>query len=189
MIIYGALGAGAAQKALTPSDPGYVTQRFPANQGQFQVRYVGRRATTPSLTDDAVDGSHFGTSRTYNIAGGKILTEVVGTPIEISVYKVGDKYLGARSNEFGYANYEIIPTVAELNPLGPLRVESLRPLCASRLQFCCSDFALRAYAAPPEDPADPPPHGTPTICGGSRSLGRAGRPARRLRVRASSSRV
>jgi hypothetical protein len=37
--------------------------------------------------------------------------------VEIAVYKPGDKYFGARSNEFGYANYEIIPVVAELNPL------------------------------------------------------------------------
>jgi hypothetical protein len=39
-----------------------------------------------------------------------------GTPIEIAVYKVGGKYVGARSNEFGYANYEIIPTVTTLAP-------------------------------------------------------------------------
>ncbi len=30
-----------------------------------------------------------------------------GTPFEIMVYKVGDKYMAARSNEFGYANYEV----------------------------------------------------------------------------------
>jgi hypothetical protein len=124
MIIYGALGKGPEAKPLTPSDPGYVTQRFPANQGQFQVRYVGRNVAMQSLTGDTADASYFGTSRTYNIANGKIVTELVGTPIEITVYKVGDKYVGARSNEFGYANYEIIPAVAELNPLGaapPLR--------------------------------------------------------------------
>ena len=28
-----------------------------------------------------------------------------------------NKYLAARSNEFGYANYEIIPAVKALNPL------------------------------------------------------------------------
>jgi hypothetical protein len=70
-----------------------------------------------SLTGDAVDASYLGTSRTYSIANGKIVTELVGTPIEISVYKVGDKYVGARSNEFGYANYEMIPAVVELSPL------------------------------------------------------------------------
>jgi hypothetical protein len=25
----------------------------------------------------------------------------------VTVYKLGDKYYGARSNEFGYANYEV----------------------------------------------------------------------------------
>jgi hypothetical protein len=117
MIIYGALGKGPDAEPLTPSDPGYVTQRFPANQGQFQVRYVGRNVAMQSLTGDTVDASYLGTSRTYNIANGKIVTELVGTPIEITVYKMGDKYVGARSNEFGYANYEIIPAVAEVSPL------------------------------------------------------------------------
>jgi hypothetical protein len=45
--------------------------------------------------------------------------EWVRTPIEVTAYKVGDKYYGSRSDEFGYANYEIIPAVKELNPLGP----------------------------------------------------------------------
>ena len=117
MIIYGALGAGAARKPLTPSDPGFVTQRFPEGQGQFQLRYAGKNTTLPSLAGDAADAGYLGESRTYNISGGKIVTELVGTPIEIAVYKLGDKYLGARSNEFGYANYEIIPVVGQLHPL------------------------------------------------------------------------
>jgi len=70
--------------------------------------------TLPSLTGDATVGN----SQAYNIRSGKIVTALAGTPIEITVYKTGDKYLGARSNEFGYANYEIIPVVGELNPLG-----------------------------------------------------------------------
>jgi len=28
-------------------------------------------------------------------------------PFAVTVYKVGDKYIAARSNEFGYANYEV----------------------------------------------------------------------------------
>ena len=118
MIIYGAMGAGASQKPLTPADPGYVTQRFPVGQGQFQLRYATKGMTLPSLTGDAPEASHVGESRTYNLTGGKIVTELVGTPIEIAVYKLGDKYFGARSNEFGYANYEMITAVAQLNPLG-----------------------------------------------------------------------
>ena len=37
--------------------------------------------------------------------------------MEVTVYKSGNKYLAARSNEFGYVNYEIIPAVEELSPL------------------------------------------------------------------------
>ncbi len=116
MVVYGALGKGADTKPLTPSEADYVTQQFPANQGQFQVRYVSQKVL-PSLAGDSIRASYLGTSRNYSIAGGKIVTDIVGTPIEISVYKVGDKYIGARSNEFGYANYEIIPAVAELAPI------------------------------------------------------------------------
>jgi len=118
MIVSGSLGKGAAKKPLTPAEADYDTQAFPANQGQFQVRYVDRGVTLQSLTGDVFEASYLGTARTYNIAGGKILTDLVGTPIETTVYKLGDKYLAARSNEFGFVNYEIIPTVAVLHPLG-----------------------------------------------------------------------
>jgi hypothetical protein len=117
MIIYGALGKGGGVKGLTPAEPGYVIQRYPANQGQFQVRYVGRNVALQSLTGDTVEASYLGTSRTYSIVRGKIVTELVGTPIETAVYKMGDKYFGARSDEFGYANYEMVPHVSQLNPL------------------------------------------------------------------------
>ena len=72
----------------------------------------------PSLTGDATAASQLGATGPYFISNGKIVTALVGTPIEITVYKVGDKYLGARSNEFGYANYEIVRPVGELAPLG-----------------------------------------------------------------------
>ena len=42
---------------------------------------------------------------------------LAGTPIEVTVYKLGDKVIGARSNESGYANYAIVPAAAELSPL------------------------------------------------------------------------
>jgi hypothetical protein len=119
-IIYGASGKSASGKPATPSEPGYVTQRFGANQSELQLRYLGRRMTLPSLTGDAAEASALGISRPYYINNGKLVTALVGTPIEITVYKMGGKYLGARSNEFGYANYEVIPAVVELNPLGPI---------------------------------------------------------------------
>jgi len=117
MIIYGALGKGSAASSLTPADPGYVTQRFPAGQGQFQLRYVGRDVAMQSLTGDAAEAAYLEEPRTYSIAGGRIFTDLAGTPIEIAVFKLGDKYLAARSNEFGYANYEIVPAVGQLAPM------------------------------------------------------------------------
>ncbi len=118
MIIYGALGKGAAAKPLTSDQPEYFTQRFPQNQGQVQLRYAGKKMALPSQVGDAADSSYLGGTHSYFISNGKIVTALVGTPIEIAVYKAGDKYYGARSNEFGYANYEIIQAQQELNPLG-----------------------------------------------------------------------
>src|SRR5882724_868745 len=117
-IVYGASGKGASAKPATPIEPGYVTERFAANQGELQLRYVGRKVVLPSAVGDAASANYLRTSSPYYINNGKIVTALVGTPIEVTVYKMGDKYLGARSNEFGYVNYEIIPAVTILNPLG-----------------------------------------------------------------------
>ena len=43
----------------------------------------------------------------YEIKDGHIVTTIQGTPFELTVYRSGDKYVAARSNEFGYANYEV----------------------------------------------------------------------------------
>ena len=45
----------------------------------------------------------------YKIEGGKLITFVSQDPYSFTFYKLGDTYYAARSNEFGYANYEIIP--------------------------------------------------------------------------------
>jgi hypothetical protein len=84
-----------------PIDAAYAASRT-RNEPLIEIKQLKGSSETHPLLD---------------IAGGKIVTELVGTPIEIAVYKVGDKYLGARSDEFGYANYEMVPAVAELSPL------------------------------------------------------------------------
>ena len=43
----------------------------------------------------------------YEIRDGRIITTIEGTPFEVTVYRSGDKLVAARSNEFGYANYEV----------------------------------------------------------------------------------
>jgi hypothetical protein len=43
----------------------------------------------------------------YEIRNGRVVTMLGGTPFEVTIYKLGDKYVAARGNEFGYANYEV----------------------------------------------------------------------------------
>ena len=43
----------------------------------------------------------------YEIRDGRIVTTIEGAPFEVTVYRLGDKLVAARSNEFGYANYEV----------------------------------------------------------------------------------
>ena len=114
-ITYSASGPGA--QAVTPIDPGYVTSKLAPNQGQSIVSHAGSDQLQPSLTGDPAGRTRTGVSTPYYMNHGKLVTVLAGTPIEVTVYKLGDKFIGARSNEFGYANYEVIPEVPELNPL------------------------------------------------------------------------
>ncbi len=56
---------------------------------------------------DVLHSGELGSPAHYEVSGGKIVTTLSGTPFEIAVYKLGDKYVAARRNEFGYANYEV----------------------------------------------------------------------------------
>ena len=81
------------------------------------MRNVDPKTAQQSLVGDLTEGSYLGTTRHYTISNGKIVTELAGTPIEVTIYKVGNDYLAARSNEFGYANYKLVPIPKELSPL------------------------------------------------------------------------
>jgi uncharacterized protein DUF3604 len=120
-ITYSASGPGA--ETGTPIDPGYDTSKLAPNQGQSIVAHAGLDQLQPSLTDGPAHRTRSGASTPYYINNGKLVTVLAGTSTEVTVYKLGDKFIGARSNEFGYANYEIIPEVKELNPLGPGKIE------------------------------------------------------------------
>lgn len=70
----------------------------------------GKRIIT-KLDSELVHGdeaySVSSTSADYEIKDGHIVTTIEHTPFELTVYRSGDKYIGARNNEFGYANYEL----------------------------------------------------------------------------------
>ena len=84
---------------------------------EFEILYGndGRRLITkidgkqPEIGEvgDVLHSGELGSPAAYEIKDGRIRTTLSGTPFEVMVYKVGGKYMAARSNEFSYANYEV----------------------------------------------------------------------------------
>jgi Protein of unknown function (DUF3604) len=86
-----------------------------SDTGRQMIMNVDPRILQPSEVGDIARGSYLGISGSnYVIKDGKVVTSFGNRDYETAVYKMGDKYYGARSNEFGYANYEIIPVPAFL---------------------------------------------------------------------------
>ena len=63
---------------------------------------------------DVLGSGKIGTPSAYTIKDGRIVTMLGNTPFQMTLYKAGGKYVAARSNEFGYANYEIVPNPNQL---------------------------------------------------------------------------
>ncbi|MBL8419476.1 MAG: DUF3604 domain-containing protein [Dechloromonas sp.] len=90
-------------------------------EGQTSVMRLGTGAVFPSAFGDVARGSYEGTTSVYRIEGGKLVIPVSQTPYSFTFYKLGDTYYAARSNEFGYVNYEIVPVPqVAANPLTAL---------------------------------------------------------------------
>jgi hypothetical protein len=86
-----------------------ASQNFTA-EGQTTIFHVGRYANVPSGFGPVQRDGYQGTTTPYEVKGGKLITWLSQDPYSYTVYKLGDTYYGARSNEFGYANYQIIKT-------------------------------------------------------------------------------
>jgi hypothetical protein len=71
------------------------------------ITSVDGKQAEPGEVLTLMHGGQFGVSAKYEIKDGHIITTLDGSPFEVAVYKTGDKYVAARSNEFGYANYEV----------------------------------------------------------------------------------
>ena len=94
-----------------------LTVRNTVTGQQFQISYgkSGRRLIlsvdgkqpNPGEAFDVTGAGALGSPAPYEISGGQIITTIGETPFAVTVYKVGDKYWAARSNEFGYANYAL----------------------------------------------------------------------------------
>ena len=85
-------------------------QRFKISYGKSGRRLilsVDGKQPEPGEVFDVTGAGALGSPAQYEIRGGEILTMLGETPFAVTVYKLGDKYLAARSNEFGYANFEL----------------------------------------------------------------------------------
>jgi Protein of unknown function (DUF3604) len=91
--------------------------------GNLIALYIGDRALLPSEFGDLATQSYDVVPTPYSISNGKLLTTFANTPFAMTLYKLGDRYVGARSNEFGYANYEFTATgpanLVDLGERGP----------------------------------------------------------------------
>src|SRR5271165_5843276 len=114
----GATALGDAQlKALIVGKAYWVRNNVTGEQfsvsytpdGDMNVWHIGNGATIPSYVGNPMRNGYQGATTPYKIEGGKVITKVAQDPYSLAIYKLGDTYYGVRSNEFGYANYEIIP--------------------------------------------------------------------------------
>ncbi len=81
-------------------------QRFEILYGATGQRLVTAIDGKPTELRESAELMHAG-ELPYEIRDGRLLTEIGGAPFEVTVYKVGDRNVASRSNEFGYANYEV----------------------------------------------------------------------------------
>jgi hypothetical protein len=114
----GATALGDAQlKALLVGKAVWVRNNVTGEQfsvsytpdGDTNIWHIGKNQTLPSYVGNPPRAGYQGETTPYKIEGGKVVTKVQQDPYSVAIYKLGDTYYGARSNEFGYANYEIIP--------------------------------------------------------------------------------
>ena len=115
----GATALGDAQlKALIVGKAFWVRNNVTGEQfssyytsdGDTIVWHIGSGATIPSYVGNPIRNGYQGNTTPYKIEGGRVVTKVAQDPYSVAIYKLGDTYYGARSNEFGYANYEMIPS-------------------------------------------------------------------------------
>ncbi|MFO1313176.1 MAG: DUF3604 domain-containing protein [Burkholderiales bacterium] len=96
-------------------------EQFSANfttEGDAIIFRVGFNSVMPSGYGKVALNGYEGTTSRYTIADGKLTTWAAQEAYSVTFYKLGNTYYAARSNEFGYANYEMIaaPQIA-VNPL------------------------------------------------------------------------
>ncbi len=89
--------------------------------GQRQFWNINPRHYQPQHFGFAAQDSYQGIPSAYQIKDGKIVESFGNKPLEWTAYKSGDKTLLARSDEFGMANYQVVPTPTEMTNLDAVK--------------------------------------------------------------------
>lgn len=71
--------------------------------GQRLITAVDGATPDPTTMGDLM----FDAEADYKIRDGRVVTYIDGAPFEASVFNLGDRYLAARIDEYGFANYEV----------------------------------------------------------------------------------
>lgn len=85
-------------------------QRFEIFYGRDGRRVFTSRDGKEKTMGDPLAMSELGHAAqpaAYEIRGGRVVTMLGEVPFDVAIYKMGKRYVAARSNEFTYANYEI----------------------------------------------------------------------------------
>jgi hypothetical protein len=99
------------------------SQSFTA-EGNVTLFHAGKYTNMPSGFGNVVRDGFEGTTIPYKIADGKVVTNISQDPYAYTFFKLGDTVHVARSNEFGFANYQIIaPPQITVNPLVGMGVQ------------------------------------------------------------------
>lgn len=87
-----------------------TNETFDVLFGESGQRVVTKVNDAAPRADELLQAMHPSPSGSaaYEIKDGHIVTTIDGTAFELTVYTSGDKYIAARSNEFGFANYEVV---------------------------------------------------------------------------------
>ncbi len=81
---------------------GQRVQLLFGEDGRRMILAVDGKTPDPSVLDNPLHSA-----AQYAIRGGRLMTVLNGTQFQVTIYKLGDKYVAARSYEFGHANYEL----------------------------------------------------------------------------------
>lgn len=92
-----------------------------SKEGQRTFWNINPGAGQPQHFGFAAENSYLGVPSAYEIKNGKIMENMGNAPLSWTAYKSGDKTLLARSDEFGFANYEIVPVPASMLDLATLK--------------------------------------------------------------------